>query len=125
MNRTVGSKGQPNTPIQVPQAPAPPPLPPEIAKDRREPLVRDQAQKGDDYSQQLESVLNDVKYSSSAADSYRAEQELGALRGQYMNDPKITVNELGKLDQAIDAVRAIRRGEDNSCAKIHCKSGGD
>jgi hypothetical protein len=72
MNRTVWSKGQPNTPIQVPLAAALPPLAPAIAKDERKPFVRDQDQKGDDYSQQLESVLNDVKYSSSAADSYRA-----------------------------------------------------
>jgi len=72
MNRTVWSKGQPNTPIQVPLAAASPPLAPEIAKDERKPFVRDQDQKGDDYPQQLESVLNDVKYSSSAADSYRA-----------------------------------------------------
>jgi len=77
MNRTVWSKGQPNTPIQVPLAAASPPLAPEIAKDERKPFVRDQDQKGDDYPQQLESVLlesvlNDVKYGSSATDSYRA-----------------------------------------------------
>jgi hypothetical protein len=72
MNRTVWSKGQPNTPIQVPLTAASPPLAPAIAKDERKPFVRDQDQKGDDYPQQLESVLNDVKYSSSAADSYRA-----------------------------------------------------
>jgi len=59
--------------------------------------------------EQLESILNDVKYSSSAGDSYRAEQKLRALREQYMNDPNITVGELRKLDQAIDAVRAMRR----------------
>lgn len=59
---------------------------------------------------QLESILRDFWYSSSSAsDSIRAGQKLRVLREEWMNDPKITVNELRKVDQAIDAVRAMRR----------------
>ena len=92
---------------QPPGLPTPPPS--EMYPGERRQLVEDRDKKQKDYSEQLESILRDVQYSSSAADSYRAEQKLRALREQYMNDPKITVEELRKLDQAIDAVRAMRR----------------
>jgi hypothetical protein len=71
-------------------------------------LIKKQT-KEEKYLQELESILKDVRYSTSADDSYRAEQKLRALREQYMNDPNITVKELKKLDQAIDSVRAMRR----------------
>ena len=71
-------------------------------------LIKKQT-KEEQYLEELESILKDVQYSTSAADSYRAEQKLMSLREQYMNDPNITVKELKKLDQAIDAVRAMRR----------------
>lgn len=76
--------------------------------DRLMGLIKKQT-KEEQYLEELESILKDVRYSTSAADSYRAEQKLRALREQYMNDPNITVKELRKLDQAIDAVRAMRR----------------
>jgi cbb3-type cytochrome oxidase subunit 3 len=76
--------------------------------DRLMGLVKKQT-KEEQYLEELESILKDVRYSTSAADSYRAEQKLRALREQYMNDPNITAKELKKLDQAIDAVRAMRR----------------
>jgi hypothetical protein len=76
--------------------------------DRLMGLVKKQTRE-EQYLEELESILKDVRYSTSAADSYRAEQKLRALREQYMNDPNITAKELKKLDQAIDAVRAIRR----------------
>lgn len=65
--------------------------------------------KDKDYLSQLESILMDVKYSSSASDAYRAEQKLRWLRGEMMDDPKITANELKKLDQVIDAVSRMTR----------------
>ena len=71
-------------------------------------LIKKQTQE-EQYLEELESILKDVQYSTSAADSYMAEQKLRALREQYMNDPNITVKELKKLDQAIDSVRAMRR----------------
>ena len=71
-------------------------------------LIKKQT-KEQQYLEELESILKDVQYSTSAADSYRAEQKLMSLREQYMNDPNITVKELKKLDQAIDVVRAMRR----------------
>lgn len=71
-------------------------------------LIKKQT-KEEQYLEELESILKDVQYSTSAADSYRVEQKLRALREEYMNDPNITIKELKKLDQAIDAVRAMRR----------------
>ena len=71
-------------------------------------LIKKQT-KEEQYLEELESILKDVRYSTSGDDSYRAEQKLRALREQYMNDPNITVKELRKLDQAIDSVRAMRR----------------
>ena len=71
-------------------------------------LIKKQT-KEEQYLEELESILKDVRYSTSADDSHRAEQKLRALREQYMNDPNITVKELRKLDQAIDSVRAMRR----------------
>jgi len=94
----------------IPLAPAPePPSPAGTPRRKAEEVVENQKKKDNNYLEQLESILRDVQYSSSASDSIRAEQKLRALRKQYMNDPKITVEELRKLDQAIDAVRAMRR----------------
>ena len=61
-------------------------------------LIKKQT-KEEQYLEELESILKDVRYSTSAEDSYRAEQKLRTLREQYMNDPNITVKELRKLDQ--------------------------
>jgi hypothetical protein len=71
-------------------------------------LIKKQT-KEEQYLEELESILKDVRNSTSAADSYRAEQKIRVLREQYMNDPNITVKELKKLDQAIDSFRAMRR----------------
>jgi hypothetical protein len=84
------------------------PPPPAVSEREGERLVQDEKKKDNNYLEQLESILRDVRYSSSASDSIRAEQKLRALREQYMNDPKITIEELRKLDQAIDTVRAMR-----------------
>lgn len=89
--------------------PAPLPPPPGMPTEERKQVVHDQDKKENDYLEKLESILRDVRYSSSASDSYRAERKLRDLREEMMNDPKIGVNELRKLDQAIDAVRAMRR----------------
>ncbi len=97
---------QKETSKTMPLAPAPPP--PAVSEREGERLVQDEKKKDNNYLEQLESILRDVRYSSSASDSIRAEQKLRALREQYMNDPKITVEELRKLDQAIDTVRAMR-----------------
>jgi hypothetical protein len=94
---------------KIKERPAPAPIPPEMTEKEKQRLVQDEKKKDNDYLEKLESILRDVKYSSSASDSYRAEQKLRALREEMMNDPKIGVNELKKLDQAIDTVRAMRR----------------
>jgi hypothetical protein len=82
----------------------------EMAQKRiRSEYLSDRERKQKHYVEQLESILNDVKYSSSASDSYRAEQRLRDLREEYMRDPNITPYELKKLDETINGVKKMRR----------------